>query len=766
MVTGVTRKEDESKLAYLKSKEATESLLDSIQSIVEQFEDGETPPPPKSLQSSLQESTKHLLTLKQCQRSLGLRLGSELSQELLKKRRHVENQALLLQNLLYERNHLLKEIRSCKRLECPHLLQMAKDELEMESKTDADVEQDGSDDQEHAEKTDAHLDDADADDDNGQADQDQDAESIIDRFLVPSNRNSTPKHSHREPGRHTAIMAKMHNELKTRALLHNQLLNAKKEKSALLEQLSKKRKFLSAIPAKISSLEKSVDALRGHFDDEEMNSSQDLMHVGFGIADDLERDEMAGDLSAPLYTLFVQFGSFIQAYSRRNDNDGENDSDKGLLNCKEWKLNVVDVEGEDVPMGDKIAEKEITQLVNHFTRKEEKALQLQIPTSSTGKDLVTIQFEYLPQLKIITAHVIQDKVLDSLWQGKEAGSVLLSNLFHGDTGKDLPLSTSSGIVYRDNCNNDTNDDDEVAVTDDASNTPAIDVNTKVSVKQMALWKIRQSFYNDSNKGKPFNWCQSIAGLNYPKSQIQENSDDELLKGAQIELSTKVVLLALYRRFRSHATLGILLKKLGKNRTSYHPSFSGDDNESPSAKDVLTKLASFEESNDDDFDLGSNCPGGEKVYCAIIKRKQKSLKIGVKIDVRYPSVPPLWSLQPTSLSTVSVGKRSKAVESHLSNAFESSGPLFDSTLGVIESRVNSLEEIGLYVKDDVEESYDWILMHQLQRIIVEWDIYQRILEEEEAGGSSSTVKSQLNVGRSRRGRDRRLTALYELYKHGL
>ena len=92
------------------------------------------------------------------------------------------------------------------------------------------------------------------------------------------------------------------------------------------------------------------------------------------------------------------------------------------------------------------------------------------------------------------------------------------------------------------------------------------------------------------------------------------------------------------------------------------------------------------------------------------------------------------------------------------------PLYDSTLGIIESRVNSLEDSSMYVKDEVEESYDWIIMHQLRRIIVEWDTYQKTLEEEEGG--IATSNAQWNMGRSRRGRDRCPTALYALYKHGL
>jgi hypothetical protein len=765
---------------YLKSKQATDSLLVSIQSVVHHYTSvtsDKTSMESPSPSSSLQESTRHILTLKQSQRSLGLKLGSDLSEQLSKKRRQVENQALLLQNILYERNHLLKEIRSCKRLECPNLLKMAKDELEIDAPTpDTDADADA---------------DADADNDtdmNTHTSPDDESDAIINRFLAPPSLKTSKgtNYSHRDPARHSYNLSKMHSELTTRGTLHNKLLKAKKGKSVLLEELTKKRKFLTCLPEKILELEKGVEALRGYFDNEEINPSQELMNVGIG---DLERGQKARELSAPLYTLFVQFGSFIQAHPGA----GKDANANADLNCQEWKLKVVPVDQEtsldtvgngggehDVPMETEQltsttrsagTEHEIKQIMNNLLQKEEKALQLQIPTSTTSKDLITIQFEYLSELKIITAHVVQDKILDSLWLGKE--SLLLMNLFLGDTGKDLPLGSSSGIVYRDNTPVDTAEEIESVnmeqIVEDQDQGES--TNVAVSLKQMALWKIRQSFYNDTKKGKPYDWCQYLAGLNYPKPQLDE--EDELLKRSQIEISTKVVLLALYRRFRSHATLGALVRKLGKNRPNpipYHPSLSTDDD---SARDVLTKLVTFEENNAPDStnaNLTSDCGG--KVYCATIKRKQKSIKICVKIDARYPSVPPLWSLHPSSSVSNQVqasvgGKRTKFAEGHsstLSGMGSDNLPLYDSTLGIIESRVNSLEDSSMYVKDEVEESYDWIIMHQLRRIIVEWDTYQKTLEEEEGG--IATSNAQWNMGRSRRGRDRCPTALYALYKHGL
>ena len=785
---------------YTKSSQATEALLASIQSIIDHYEKSETSTEGERTSPSqiLQKSVGHILTLKQSQRSLGLKLGSDLSQELDGKRREVENQALLLQNLLYEKNHLIKEIRSCKRFECPNLLKMSKDELEIIDETDPNIDTNTNTNTKGASAS-ASANTSTSNDD------DEAADKIIDRFLAPPSKsgkqtnnanNKKTNYSHRDTARHSYNLSKMHSELTTRGTLHSKLLKAKKTKSALLEDLSKKRKFLNSIPNQIHQLEKSVEGLRGYFESNEetmnmnVNTSQD-----FGM---VERSEKAKELSAPLYILFVQFGTFIQAHSSKNadtdiDTDTDTDTDTdGELNCQDWKVKVVssdDGEGNSAGTGnvynviDDSVDAGTQELIRKFLRKEEKALQLQIPITASSKDVVTIQFEYLNELKIVTAHLVQDKSLDSLWLGRQ--SLLLMNLFDGDTGKDLPIGCSSEIVYRDD-DDDDDDDSNGTSTSTGEKMSATDTdmdldqendneqaqanekegndNESVSSKQMALWKIRQSFNNDTKMGKPYVWLQYIAGLNYPKPQ--PGQDHELLKNSQIEASVKTVIHALYRRIRSHATLFTLTKKL-KNRPTPVPSHPSLCIEDDSPGDILAKLISFEEEN-----VAS--PGSDnKVYCAKIKRKQKSIEVRVKIDARYPAVPPTWSLQsfsigsnPTQVESTVQNKRSKTLGIRsTSGTVEGVGDdqsHYDSTLGMIESRVNSLEDSSLYFNDKIEETFDWILMHQLRWIIMEWDLYNKTLEEEAAGTSANRGSG----GRSRRGRERYPATLFELYKRGL
>ena len=99
------------------------------------------------------------------------------------------------------------------------------------------------------------------------------------------------------------------------------------------------------------------------------------------------------------------------------------------------------------------------------------------------------------------------------------------------------------------------------------------------------------------------------------------------------------------------------------------------------------------------------------------------KIQVTIDARNPAIPPIWSLQDTYVPYVD-GASSNVLRS-LED--EDSLPSFDPVLGQIERRVNTLECNALFFDDNLEESYYWIIMHQLHFIMVEWTAYQQSIE---------------------------------------
>ena len=91
------------------------------------------------------------------------------------------------------------------------------------------------------------------------------------------------------------------------------------------------------------------------------------------------------------------------------------------------------------------------------------------------------------------------------------------------------------------------------------------------------------------------------------------------------------------------------------------------------------------------------------------------------------------------------------------------PLYDSTLGQLEAEVNTLKVTSSFYNDEVEESFDWILMHQLRVILLGWDEYQQSLEKGKINDNAT-----LHTLRQRRGKDRfPIRALnYELINNGL
>ena len=683
---------------YDKSLKASESIINSVQSIVDQFTETNARDTSEVNPSKLlAASTPLLLQLKQSQRQLGLALGSDLASQLNSRRRQVENEALQLQNILYEKEHLLKELRSSKQLECPHLLNMAKDELDI------------------ATTDDLYDDDIDDVDDDAMEDMNQD--SIIDRFLAPKN-NIDNSYSHRDTARHNYNLSKMHSELTNRGTLHSQLLKAKKEKSALLQNLKLKRKFLSSIPQQILQLDKGINTLKNHFQNEDMNQSARLILK--------DRDEAVLELCAPLYTLHVQFDSFIRA-------------NKDRFLCDQWSIKAVSCSSTMEIMSASDQEVEVKELLEECTSKESKGLQLQIPTGN-GKDMVNIDFEFLPKLNVIIAKIVPDKAVESLWAKDD---LLLHDLFDKDDGRDLPLGCCADIIYR------AEKDAEISVAKDEISMFDEDSDEEeqkedaVSPAQMAVWKIRQSFQSTSKHGRPYNWCQYLAGLNHPKPHA--GSKDELLGHSQIEATTKTALQTLYRRIRAHATLSVLIKKLSilPNPIPVHPSV-----ETGSDATVTSKLVMFS--------LMKGAHNDSKVYNVTLKRNTKALKAQVKIYARYPAVPPEWSLQEVTVVSEPPAKKGGRELSGERNDL----PLYDSNLGRIESRINSLEGRGSYYNDSDEESYDWILMHQMKRLIVEWDTLQSSFESE---GEKAAVGTDTG---DKRGRDRCPSALYELYKRGL
>jgi Fms-interacting protein/Thoc5 len=198
-------------------------------------------------------------------------------------------------------------------------------------------------------------------------------------------------------------------------------------------------------------------------------------------------------------------------------------------------------------------------------------------------------------------------------------------------------------------------------------------------------------------GKPYSWCNYMAGLHLA-------TPDAL----SITLCTKVIVAQLSQRVRSNATLTQLIHGFVKCKVHpVHPAMApGDIFVDPAC---LAKMHSFAEHE-----------GKAGVYQATIKRKTVTLRAVVTLDLsRYPVVPPMWSLV--------VGEEAWGELYGTATSLDAgTNPLYDNTLGTIERSVNA-NVIGL-VKQDVPETHDWILSHQLQTIVSMWDKTQKASED--------------------------------------
>ena len=82
-----------------------------------------------------------------------------------------------------------------------------------------------------------------------------------------------------------------------------------------------------------------------------------------------------------------------------------------------------------------------------------------------------------------------------------------------------------------------------------------------------------------------------------------------------------------------------------------------------------------------------------------------MNLRVEIDPRYPVVPPTWSLQPNDVNG----------DNHQVS--------IDYNVVMALNEVNSLQNMPKFINNDVEESFYWILLHQLRAIMIGWDKYQ-------------------------------------------
>jgi len=205
-------------------------------------------------------------------------------------------------------------------------------------------------------------------------------------------------------------------------------------------------------------------------------------------------------------------------------------------------------------------------------------------------------------------------------------------------------------------------------------------------------------------GRPYHWCNYLAGLH-------------LVHPAAPAASTRVIMQELRRRIRANATLKHILQSL-QRKTVPTPPIDNDVDDEDAKSTYGVKLVSCI------LDKGKSSTTKE-IYTVTLRKGSANLCVQVEIHLpRYPSVPPVWSLNYTGGSN------------------DADASLYDDQLALLERRVN-FEALDRFVDTSKEESYDWVLVRQLREIMQQWESW---LEDRsrDSGGS-----------RTRKGRDRAL-----------
>ena len=259
---------------YSKSCTATKDLIQSIEDV------SSSASMDVDMTKTLTNQAHHLLTIKEMQRALCHQVGLVLDAEIQQKRKDVESQSLLLQNLIYEKGHLEREINECERgFENVYLLQMAKDEMESENndasdslnKNEAETTNENDNKNQGEKQKDDQSKEEHDNDDNDELNAMKKQDAIINSFLQPK----IPSYSFRDLKNHPRNLSVLHGQASQRGRLQIELTNASKRKLALMSELREQNKFLDDIPGQIEKLDELSIPLQDYFKKHHLNWQMD-----------------------------------------------------------------------------------------------------------------------------------------------------------------------------------------------------------------------------------------------------------------------------------------------------------------------------------------------------------------------------------------------------------------------------------------------------------------------------------------------------------
>mmetsp|Transcript_37748 Transcript_37748/g.77232 ORF Transcript_37748/g.77232 Transcript_37748/m.77232 type:complete len:774 (-) Transcript_37748:678-2999(-) len=701
-----------------------------------------------NLSESILTSSLALANLKSLQRQIALQVETQAN-ESKEQRAKVEECSLMLENLTYERNYLQREIGSLEGWKADELEKMAWAEL---GQNNNETRESGEEDVVMGDATSTV-----GDNTNNII---TTAEDAINTYLLGTSPTTNNVVDHRNPTNHTKILQKLQSDLQTRSTLVTQLSQSKLK----LTELQKKRDELSGfltrqIPKKLDELEKGAESLNSFFglhgvwsdvlrvekrsdieEDDDNGVDDDLnkkkvetanMLINRPSFDRSRRFQLAkSNLSSPLYVLYVQLAGYKDAWASL-DKVGECDDGNtsnvlgGYLGASGMDVTIEKNTESDWRVVLSLSISGIIPLeVASTFGKAAGSTNSRSASPTPGQSLLSVVFSYDNEDGVVYASVDADG-------SKDVGEGLLDSLFPDDDGSTLPNVSLSLLK-------DEEDEDEAESDEGESSNVAMD-NTA------------EEKSTENKKGKAYYWCQVLSGLNFPPPSIETDVvTDKAEKDTpfQIQICTKAVMRQLLRRIRARQTLSSMVVFLGRrgqlaNPIPIHPKMKRD-NASSNAPTLKAKLQSWSKEED------------MKRYVATIKRKSATLKASVTISDNYPAEPPVWSLQSEDGS---VGAAS-SLQSNNDNS--KTDVLFDASLHRIECHVN--QDLDKFVCEDVEATYDWILIHQLADIVSCWDEMMSAKEE----GNANKSKGHERI---RKGKDRKLVGFGEkspffLYRNGL
>jgi len=656
-----------------------------------------------------------LSTLKLLQRQISLRVEDHHATTAKDERTKAEACSLMLQNLNYERDYLRREIETLRGWSAEDLEKLCGDELGLDLNA-----MDGT--NENNRKEGVVGDDVQMDD----ANKINNPEEAIDHYFFGGEQKS-----HRDPTNHEAILARLQQDKETRSSLVNELSNSKSELKELQGKKEELRNFLVQIPKKLEEMEKIGESLSGFFkgckaewlcNDGSADAGQKLEAANTLVCPpSLKRTDRfrlaQSKLASPLYVLFVQLAGYIDAWSmvdHLNEQEKREINLGGFIGADGMKIVAVPSSCSEEE-GDAIWNVEFTLSTVNILPDE--IVTLLGRTSKAGIDSIKIVFSYDKVQGVVMAQIANEK--------NDTNDDLLDNLFPGDDGLPSP-NVPSALLKEDN-------KAELDSTDTMQDSDMMQCNV-------------------NNTAKPYRWCQVLSGLNFPT----QHKDTFF----EVNVCTKAVFRQLLRRIRARESLTALLDFLGRRcqNLPIHPAFRTEENVTSSQ--IKAKVVSWTEEKDNQSTT--------KNFVATIKRKSASLKATVTIDMNhYPAEPPVWKLQNEDFTAGSSSWGEQHGDLALlqnSKGGNKAPPLFDATLERIENHVNT--DLDQFVKQEVESTYDWLLIHQLVEIVSCWDEIMSANEGNGGKGGNITFGSR----RVRKGKDRRLVSfgeqsLFSYYRHG-